>query len=170
MAETRDALNALSSILGAATATGQDAIVNSWVYPDEYADIELSRLDSLPALVVAEQVATLNQWGIKSSGVGYHRWVAEVILFLYKGAPKHPSEQAAAAELLQEGWVKALSAALVDDITLNDTVVKVGTPDGNFPLKVFDYEIEYIQWNQQPYWGIHLQIPIMQYIDQTQSV
>ena len=167
MAETRDALNALASILGATTATGQDAMAGAWVYPDEYADVNLS---TLPAIVVTEKAATINQWGAKSSGVGYHRWMAEVLLFLYKGAPVHPSKQAAEAELLQEGWVKAFGGALADNLRLNDTVVKIGAPDGDFPLKYFDYSIEYLQWNQQEYWGIYFQIPMMQYVDQAMSV
>lgn len=168
MAETRDALEAIRDIITSAAAAGQSAIAGAWVYPSQYSDIDLK--GNLPAIIVSETVANLNQWGIKSSGVSFHRWRAEIFLVLFEGEPVYPSSQSAAAELLQEGWAKAIAAKLIDDLTLNDTVVKIGEPDGDFPLKIFDYMIEYMQWNQLGYWGIRFEVPITQTITQTMSV
>jgi hypothetical protein len=167
MAEKIDALNALRDILKAATNSDQSptTISRGYVYHTQY-----DQVDPTPQFLIVGKVDGIpNQRGVHTHGVSYDRWVAFAILYLAYGNPEHPSADGATAVALEEGWPKAFSDALLDNLTLTDTVVKIGDPDGN-RLKVFDYQSDYYQWNAEPYWGIKFEIPIMQYVNQGTSV
>jgi hypothetical protein len=168
MAERQDALDALRTLLLTAVnaESGAADIQGGWVYATEYEQVTAK---DLPVFIVGKVDGIDNQRGIHTHGVAYDRWRAWVILYLFYGEPEHPSREGAEAEALEEGWVKAFSKVLSDNLTISDTVVKIGEPDGN-RLKLFDYQSDYWQWDAEPYWGIRFEIPIMQYIDEATSV
>lgn len=168
MAEKKDALEAIRDIL--LTAVNDEAaaqqIQGGWVYQHEYENVSTN---DLPVFIVDKVDGVPNQRGVHGQNRSFDRWRAWVILYLYYGEPEHPSKEGAQATALEEGWIKAFSEALLDNLTLNDTVVKIGEPDGN-DLKVFDYQSDYWQWDAEVYWGIRFEIPIMQWIDEAISI
>lgn len=167
MADKISALNALRDILKAATNTDQSptTVSRGYVYRTQYSSV----VTTVPFMVIDKVDGEINQRGVHTHGVSYDRWRAFCILYLYYGEPTHPSADGASAIALEEGWPKAFSDALLDNLTLSDTVVKIGEPDGN-RLKVFDYMSDYYQWDAEPYWGIRFEIPIMQHVEQGTSV
>jgi hypothetical protein len=167
VAEKLDALEALRDILKTAVNSDQlpTSVNRAYVYHTQYSSVN----PDPPFLIVGKVDGIENQRGVHTHGVSYDRWLAFAILYLDYGNPEHPSEEGAAAVKLEEGWPKAFSDVLLDNLTLSDTVVKIGDPDGN-RLKVFDYQSDYYQWNAEPYWGIQFAIPIMQYVEQGTSV
>ena len=168
MAAKKQALEAIRDILLTAVNTEPNAqpIQGGWVYAHEYRDV-VSKF--LPIIIVDKIDGIPNQRGVHGQNRSYDRWRASVILYLYYGDMEHPSSEGAEATGSEEGWVDAISRALLDNLTLNDTVVKIGEPD-NKDLKVFDYQSDYWQWDGEPYWGIRFEIPIMQWIEEDVSV
>ncbi len=166
MTEKTDALNAIRDILKTAVNSSQSptTVSRAWVYHSQYGIVT----PTPPFLIVGEVNGLDNQRGVHTHGVSYDRWRAFAILYLYYGNPEHPSADGATAASLEIGWPKAFSNALLDNLTLGDTVVKIGEQDGN-RLKVFDYMSDYYQWDAEPYWGIRFEIPIMQYVNQGTS-
>jgi len=148
------------------TETGAATMQGGWCYATEYQSVDTA---NLPVVIVGKMDGVVNQRGIHTHGVAYDRWVAWAILYVAYGEPEHPSLEGAAAIALENGWVEAFGKVLSDNLTLSNTVVKVGEPDGN-RLKLFDYQSDYWQWDAEPYWGIRFEIPIMQYANEATSV
>ena len=159
-------LNALRDILKTAVNAQQScALDRGWVYHTQYGNVRAE----VPFLIVGKVDGEINQRGTHTFGVSYDRWRAFAIIYLAYGNPEHPSIEGAAAIKAEAGWINAFSDILLDNLTLNNTVVKIGEPDGK-RLKIFDYASDYFQWNGEPYWGIRFEIPIMQYVEQDTSV
>jgi hypothetical protein len=159
-----DALTAAQTLFTGLAPADVTALQNVYVYPDEYADVDL---DYLPLMVIAEGVGRTASIGDIPTGAGvrgWHDWNMELILYLTLGENKWPSVGSATAELQQRNWALAVNDVLSRNQTLNGTVFSIGEKRG--PGFAFaDYLIDHEQWNQTPLWSIRFLVPITQIYD-----
>lgn len=158
MATVDAALAQFKVILAAANpASPADALVACYIYPADYASIDLS---SLPVIIVGQQVNTNRLWRRKAIGLGLHRWTAEIMLLLEHG-PITNDEVLAQAEAKQNPWPKEIADLLLVDQQLNGTANWIGEgPAADSDL--FRYRLGHIQFWQKVFWGGRFLVDVVQ--------
>lgn len=164
MSDITDALDGLLTTVLTIDPSPRDSLVGGWVYPTSYASISLA---TLPVAIVSRVVGVVDEWGIKATTAGIHRWSAEVLIPLAAGPLRYPNAASAAAETKQDTYEKAMADALYGSMTLGGTVMRIGGPSVEGSFKLFDCMINHMQWDQAVYWGLRFVIPVWQRHTQT---
>lgn len=149
MSKATDALTAVKTLW---TGLG----VTAHIYPDEYSSVNTG---SFPFVVVSESLKQAARWRQLTVERAERIWTAECILFLADGPLLYPDATAATAEKLGQEYAEDFYAALTADQTLGGVVLRAGNVgDG---LLFTDWG-RHSQWNQDVFWSIVFEIPIVQ--------
>lgn len=165
-----DALAALTSIIRADfDPSPQPAPL--WVvnYPLEYEMLERNLADrALPGIVVNDAVNIQNDWSIKATGRGMHRWVIEVTCLLMAG-DLTSDKQAAQAAQMHRPYFKAMADLLYSNMKLNGTVAGIGEGQGGGEFRLMSYRAGHAPWWRKNHWGVVYMVPVYQVHNQTMS-
>lgn len=164
-ARIQPALDALKLIMLAAAPVGVPAASAAYAYPADYASMP-KPLNGLPAVVVHRMGARPRAFGAKAAGLDRHNWIAGIDILLLDG-PLMNDEQIYQADRLFEPWLEAAKAALFENLTLSGTAAMIGAGSPNGDL--FQYIDANIMWVGATYWGIRLELPILQTAAQTMT-
>lgn len=155
-----DALNAAKTVITNEIQGVSPAAV--YVQPADSASISLN---SLPIVVLMQNIFVEYNWQGSGNGNGRHNWEIMAQVYLEKRDGINPfSPDAATALALHDDWIKAMADVLRANMTLNGTVLHIG--DGQ---TIFRYLVGNFQWNATNYWGIAFRIPVSQLHTQTVS-
>jgi hypothetical protein len=148
-----NALDALKTALAGIDPTPQPRPHNVYVYPGDYGSMDYN---DLPFIVVAQRVNQRFSFGPVTHGVGHHRWQAEIMVMLAKG-PLTRMSDGATAEAKQVSWLFALSKILFDNQGLDGNALALGDAE-----RLFDYQIGHLELDTRVFWGLHVQVPVLQ--------
>lgn len=110
-------------------------------------------LADVPLAVITLAPGTPHAWGAEAiAGRAYHRYTARIYVIVGARATGLPELHARAL-----AWPEPLAGALLGDITLSETVVKIGDPNGE---NVLTYTVGPIKWGDGDFFGLTLAIPI----------
>lgn len=136
-----------------------------YAYPYDYEDMP-KPLEDLPNIVIHRLGGRPRSFGAKAAGRDRHNWSAGIDILLLPG-PLMNDQQVYQAESLFEPWLEATKAALFENLTLSGTADMIGdgTPNGD----LFQYIDAHLQWVGAVYWGIRIELPIIQTAVQTMT-
>lgn len=164
-ARIQPALNALKAIMATAAPVGYPPATAVYAYPANY-NIMPKPLGALPVIIVHRLGGRPRSLGAKAAGLDRHNWMAGIDILLAPG-PLMNDEQVYAAESFFEPWLEAAKAALFENLTLSGTADMIGSGAPNGDL--FQYIDAHLQWVGGVYWGMRLELPILQTAAQTMT-
>lgn len=133
-------------------ASPASATARVYAYPDDYASVSTT----LPFIIVR-----VNDSEIPLRGASLREFVRDydllIDVYTAAGALEIPGTAHGASELKARAWEAAILDWLLDNTTLNDLVRSVATNSVSATSRR-----NYLQWNQQPYDGVTIRIPITQ--------
>lgn len=153
MSTVDDALSGFVAILADIDPDPQPAPVAIWEWPDDYASLDYS---TFPFIIVAQVVNRQFSWQPAAQGVGYHSWLAEIMVFLAPGLLTR-MEADSVAEIKHEPWLLAMATVLFNNQGVNGTALNIGAGD-----QLFTYRIGHLGWDKKLFWGIRFEVPIRQ--------
>ncbi len=153
MSSVSDALAAFVVALADIDPSPQAAPSAIYEWPEDQATMAYT---TFPFIIVAQVVNQDFNFQPAAAGVGYHNWLAEIMVFLADG-PTTRAEAAAAAEIKQEPWLYAMAKVLFDNQGVGGTVLNLGSSDS-----LFTYRIGHLGWDSKTFWGIRFAVPVRQ--------
>lgn len=153
MSSVSDALAGFKAVLAGIDPDPQPVPANIYEWPDDYDTMDYT---TFPFIIVAQVVNEEFAWQPAATGVGYHNWLAEILICLTNG-PTTRTEAAAAAEVLHEPWLYATAKIFFNNQGVNGTALNIGSRE-----TLTTYRVGNIGWDNQIFWGIRWVVPVRQ--------
>ncbi len=161
MTQVQDAVLIAKTIIEGLTPAAPGLPLTAvYIYPDEY-----DTMPKKPAVTFATigrlRANAADIWQQEEVCTYMHYWLLRIMIFLSVGETKDPSKIMANSMLLESDWEHIVIEALANDRTLTGTAVAIGESTGD-GWSIASPDLEWRQWNQQPYWAMTFDVPVMQ--------